>query len=74
MSTSDDILALQTKCSSVIVSCKTKEQLISAEKYAKLAYKKLSTMEYVSIEKSMFIGVIEKSIGFALCKIHYGIS
>ena len=60
--------ALVKKAMSVILSCNTMTQLDISVRYADLAYWKLSR-EVGLVNNSRFICLIERSIGFAQCKI-----
>jgi hypothetical protein len=63
---------LVNRCSYVIISCENRAQLDTAVKYADLAYKKLARGIGL-INNTQFISLIERSIGFAQCKIKYDI-
>ena len=60
--------SLVYKAMSVILSCRTMTQLNNAVTYSSLAYNKIS-LAMPAINRSRFIARIERSIGFAHCKI-----
>ena len=64
--------ALVNRGMSVVLSCKTLPQLESAVKYADLIYRKINK-EVGLINNTKFISLIERSIGYAQCKINYEI-
>ncbi len=69
--TKDEADKLVKKCMSVIVSCKTNEQLHLAVKYSGFAYKLLAK-EIGLINNMNFITLVERSIGWAQCNIENG--
>jgi hypothetical protein len=56
----------------VILSCETTDQLKTATTYADLIYRKLAR-EIGLINHTQFISLIERSIGFAQCKVKYNV-
>ena len=61
---------LTDRCMSVILSCNTVNQLDVAVKYSNLVYRKLGR-EIELIKNTKFISLLERSIGFAQCKVKY---
>lgn len=62
---------LLDKVMKVILSCHTEEQLLVAVMYSDLAYRSISN-EIGGIDRTKFIGLVDRSIGFAQCRVKYG--
>lgn len=65
----EEIHPLVYKAMLVVLSCKTEEQLNVAISYANLVYKRLSK-DTGLLNSSKFSPLINKSIGFSLCKLN----
>jgi hypothetical protein len=59
---------LVNKAMSVILSCRTMDQLSNAVTYSRLVYKLLAK-EIGLVNNSNFICLIERSMGYAQCRI-----
>lgn len=70
--TKDDATKLVNRSVSIILSCKTMEQLINAVKYADLVCRKISK-EIGLLNHTQFISITERSIGFAQCQVKWNI-
>jgi hypothetical protein len=72
MMNKEEATRLVDKCMTVILSCETIDQLKTATRYADFIYRKLAR-EIGLINHTQFIALIERSIGFAQCKVKYNV-
>lgn len=54
----------------VMLSCTTKDQLYSAERYSMLAHLRIAREDGLDTVKEVdFVRLVQRSIGYSLCKI-----